>query len=123
MQHTRSPSAFSPPPLSSISPCGTSTRQWRYECRDWKCANVRLGSRTFRVCCVLRKGSSGRHGESARRREDWTRCCNRDRKRRGKRNVPVSITGTLRCAEVSFGATLAMRHFRFTPLTIRLKLR
>ena len=34
------------------------------------CANARLGSsRTFQVCCVLRKGRNGRRGESARHRE------------------------------------------------------
>ena len=101
-------SAFSPPlPLSSISPplppspstTWPSTRRWRLD-RDEMYANARLGSRTFRVCCVIiRKGRSGRRGEGVRRREDWS--CNRDRNRRGKRNVPVSINwdvrGTIRC--------------------------
>ena len=70
-------SAFSPPlPLSSISPplppspstTWPSTRRWRLD-RDEMYANARLGSRTFRVCCVLRKGRNGRRGESARHRE------------------------------------------------------
>ena len=101
-------SAFSPPlPLSSISPplppspstTWPSTRRWRLD-RDEMYANARLGSRTFRVCCVIiRKGRSGRRGEGVRRREDWS--CNRDRNRRRKRNVPVSINwdvrGTIRC--------------------------